>query len=37
MHETLAPSLACGKDQYGPDANRRAIAVQVTIGLPGCT
>jgi type IV pilus assembly protein PilV len=37
MHETRASSLACGKDQYGPDANRRAIAVQVTIGLPSCT
>jgi type IV pilus assembly protein PilV len=37
MHETLAPSLACGKDLYGPDANRRAIAVQVTIGLPSCS
>jgi type IV pilus assembly protein PilV len=38
MHETLAPSLACGKGLYGAkDANRRAIAVQVTIGLPSCT
>jgi type IV pilus assembly protein PilV len=37
MHETRASSLACGKDLYGPDANRRAIAVQVTIGLPGCS
>jgi type IV pilus assembly protein PilV len=37
MHETRASSLACAKDLYGPDANRRAIAVQVAIGLPGCT
>lgn len=38
MHETRASSLACGKGLYGVnDANRRAIAVQVTIGLPSCT
>lgn len=37
MHETRASSLACGANQYGPDANRRAIAVQVTIGLPDCS
>nr|WP_229503829.1 type IV pilus modification protein PilV [Massilia putida] len=37
MHETRASPLACGKDLYGPDANRRAIAVQVTIGLPSCS
>lgn len=37
MHETRASSLACGANQYGSDANRRAIAVQVTIGLPDCS
>jgi type IV pilus assembly protein PilV len=37
MHATRAPALACGKDQYGPDTNRRAIAVRVAIGVPHCT
>jgi type IV pilus assembly protein PilV len=37
LHPTKASSLACGKDQYGPDTNRRAIAVQVAIGLPRCS
>ena len=37
LHPTLAPSLSCGANRYGPDANRRAIAVQVTIGLPDCS
>jgi type IV pilus assembly protein PilV len=37
MHATRASSLACGANQYGPDANRRAIAVQVAIGLPDCS
>jgi type IV pilus assembly protein PilV len=37
LHPTLAPALSCGANLYGPDANRRAIAVQVTIGLPDCS
>jgi type IV pilus assembly protein PilV len=37
MHPTKAPALSCGKDQYGPDTNRRAIAVRVAIGVPHCT
>lgn len=37
LHPTLAPSLSCGANRYGADANRRAIAVQVTIGLPDCS
>lgn len=37
MHATRASSLACGANQYGADANRRAIAVQVAIGLPDCS
>jgi type IV pilus assembly protein PilV len=36
MHETIAPSLACGQNQYGKDTNRRAIAVQVTSPLLDC-
>lgn len=36
MHETIAPSLACGKDQYGPDTHRRSIGVQVTSPLLEC-
>jgi type IV pilus assembly protein PilV len=37
MHATRASSLSCGANQYGADANRRAIAVQVTVGLPDCS
>jgi type IV pilus assembly protein PilV len=37
LHPTRASALGCGANQYGPDANRRAIAVQLTVGLPGCS
>jgi type IV pilus assembly protein PilV len=37
LHPTKAPALACGKDQYGADTNRRAISVLVAIGVPHCT
>ena len=37
MHATKAPAQACGKDQYGPDTNRRTVSARVAIGLPGCT
>lgn len=36
MHPTVASSLACGKDAYGPDTNRRAIAARVSVGTPTC-
>jgi type IV pilus assembly protein PilV len=36
LHPTRASGLACGANQYGPDANRRAISVQLAIGLPSC-
>ncbi|NHZ91694.1 type IV pilus modification protein PilV [Massilia sp. CCM 8733] len=36
LHPIKTPSLACGKDLYGADTHRRAIAVQVTVGLPLC-
>jgi type IV pilus assembly protein PilV len=36
LHATLAPALACGRNAYGDDSNRRAVAVQVAIGLPHC-
>lgn len=36
MHETIAPSLACGRDRYGRDTNRRTIGVQVTSPLLTC-
>jgi type IV pilus assembly protein PilV len=36
LHPTKAPALACGKDQYGADTNRRAISVRVAIGVPRC-
>jgi type IV pilus assembly protein PilV len=36
LHETIAPSLTCGKDKYGTDTNRRVISVQVTSPLLTC-
>ena len=36
MHSTKASSLACGKDLYGDDSLRRAIAMRIAIGLPNC-
>jgi type IV pilus assembly protein PilV len=38
MHETVAPSVECGKDTatYGPDTYRRVVSQNVTIGLPTC-
>jgi type IV pilus assembly protein PilV len=36
LHDTVAPALACGRDQYGPDSKRRAISVRVAVGLPHC-
>lgn len=37
MHKTQAPALACGRNAYGEDTNRRAISLRVAIGLPGCS
>jgi type IV pilus assembly protein PilV len=37
LHPTRASALACGANQYGADANRRAISVQLAIGLPSCS
>jgi type IV pilus assembly protein PilV len=36
LHATIAPALACGKDQYGADNMRRAISVRLAVGLPHC-
>jgi type IV pilus assembly protein PilV len=36
LFETSAPGLACGQNQYGNEALRRAISTTVTIGVPGC-
>ncbi len=37
MHPTRASALACGANLYGPDSNRRVIAVQLVVGLPDCS
>ncbi|MCS0657040.1 type IV pilus modification protein PilV [Massilia terrae] len=38
MHPTKAPSLSCGSGAFGrDDSYRRAIAVQVAVGLPHCS
>lgn len=42
LHKTREPGLACGQDLYGEPADpdkdklRRAIATEITIGLPRC-
>jgi type IV pilus assembly protein PilV len=36
LHPTRAPALACGRDAYGADTNRRAIAVRVAVPTPHC-
>ena len=36
MHPTVASSLSCGKDAFGADTNRRAIAARVSVGTPNC-
>lgn len=37
MHQTAAPSLACGTGLYGDnDGFRRAISSEIVIGLPAC-
>jgi type IV pilus assembly protein PilV len=38
MHPTKVSNLACGKNNFGTDDSyRRAIAVQVAVGLPNCS
>jgi len=38
LHSTRAPALGCGAGDFGAnDALRRAIATEITIGLPRCT
>ena len=34
---TATPATTCGNGQYGGSNLKRAVAEQVTIGLPGCT
>jgi type IV pilus assembly protein PilV len=36
MHQTTEPTNTCGKDQYGGSGYRRAVSVQVAVGLPSC-
>ena len=36
LHPTKAPALACGRNAYGADTNRRAIAVRVAVPTPYC-
>jgi type IV pilus assembly protein PilV len=37
LHPTIAPSLTCGKDLYGEETGRRAIAIQVVAPLLDCS
>ena len=36
LNPTAAPFLACGSGLYGATNLRRAVAADVTVGLPGC-
>jgi type IV pilus assembly protein PilV len=35
-HATKAPDMSCGRGHYGDEKLRRAIAVRVVVGTPGC-
>lgn len=37
LHQTTAPSVECGKGEYGDETYRRAAVQQVTVGLPNCS
>ncbi|MGQ0586560.1 MAG: type IV pilus modification protein PilV [Gammaproteobacteria bacterium] len=37
LHQTAAPALECGKDDYDSEAKRRAISTTISIGLPRCS
>lgn len=37
MVDTVAPRITCGKDLYGSDAARRAIALRIATATTGCT
>ena len=37
LHQTQAPSVACGANQYGADTYRRAVSARVTVGLTTCS
>lgn len=37
LHETRAPTLTCGLNQYGNEKYRRVISARVTVGLTTCT
>jgi type IV pilus assembly protein PilV len=36
-HKIKSSSLACGRNLYGDDGNRRAIALRIAVGLPSCS
>lgn len=37
MNKTKAPSATCGKDSYGDETYRRAISMQLSVGLLSCS
>jgi type IV pilus assembly protein PilV len=36
-HKIKSSALACGRNLYGDDGNRRAIALRIAVGLPSCS
>ncbi|TFW33151.1 type IV pilus modification PilV family protein [Massilia horti] len=36
LHPTKAPAQDCGRGEYGPETNRRAMSARVAVGLPNC-
>lgn len=37
LHKTRSSSLACGRDLYGEDGNRRVMSLRIAVGLPSCS
>lgn len=36
MHQTIEPASTCGQNLYGSAGYRRALSMQVSVGLPSC-
>jgi type IV pilus assembly protein PilV len=37
LHKTRSSSIACGRNLYGDDGNRRVISLRIAVGLPSCS
>jgi type IV pilus assembly protein PilV len=37
LHKIRSSTLACGRNLYGDDGNRRVLSLRIAIGLPSCS